>query len=285
MGKYIQKFSVLFILILLNISSFSQNQRLVHRYYVQSTYQKDTALVNVAKNDQKVKLLIDSAEKYRKRIFPKLLLSAAIYGLSISQLPKEYAYNNDVPLQDYKSMERRSALTLLMSGIVFFSTIKPILLKDYYISRAYDSAHLSNPYIPYLPKVALKRIDKTKFKKFYLKSRVIKIGRSRSEFDKRVQLIYNNGNNLNYMFIKNPPILADVYNKNYNYVMLDSNKNNINIRCCNEFPIDYYFVNNQLSEYKINDSILNLSFLKFNKFIDSLQIQQQKRKKIIKQKR
>jgi len=285
MGKYILKITGLFLFILLHFSSFSQNQRLVHRYYIQSTYKKDTALVNVAKNDQKVKLFIDSAEKYRKRIFPKLVLSAAIYGLSISQLPKEYVSMNGVPLEDYKSMERRSALTLLMSGVVFFSTIKPIILKDYYISRAYDSAHISNPYIPYLPKTALKRINKTKFKKFYLKTRVIKIGRSRSEFDKRVQFIYNNGNNLNYMYIKPPPILANVYNKNYNYVLLDSNKNNISIRCCNELPIDYYFVNNQLSEYKIDDSILNLTFIKFNKFIDSLQIQQQKRKQIIKQKR
>lgn len=278
-----KKISFLFLYILLTGVSFSQNQRLVHRFYIQSTYKKDTALVNVAKNDEKVKLLIDSAEKYRKRIIPKLILSGALYGLSLSQLPKEYAYNNDLPLQDYKGMERKSALTLLFSGIVFFSTIKPILFKDYYISRAYDSAHLKNPYIPYIPKSILKKISLKKFKKSYLKYRIIKIGRSRTEFDKKVQLIYNNGNNLNAMFVKSPPILGNNINKNY--ILLDSNKNNISIRCCNELPIDYYFVNNQLSEYKVDDSVLKSTFFKYNKFIDSLQIQQQKRRQIIKQKR
>ncbi len=78
-----------YLFILATSLSFSQNQRLVHRYFVQSSYKKDTALVNVAKKDQKVNLLIDSAEKYRKRILPKLILSGALYGLSLSQLPKE----------------------------------------------------------------------------------------------------------------------------------------------------------------------------------------------------
>jgi hypothetical protein len=125
------------------------------------------------------------------------------------------------------------------------------------------------------------------FKKSYLKYRIIKIGRSRAEFDKKVQLIYNNGNNLNAMFVKSPPILGNNINKNYNYVLLDSNNNNnnISIRCCNELPIDYYFVNNQLSEYKVDDSVLKSTFFKYNKYIDSLQIQQQKRRQIIKQKR
>jgi hypothetical protein len=280
-----KKISFLFLFILLTGVSFSQNQRLVHRFYIQSTYKKDTALVNVAKNDEKVKLLIDSAEKYRKRIIPKLILSGALYGLSLSQLPKEYVSINGVPLEDYKSMERKSALTLLFSGIVFISTIKPILFKDYYISRAYDSAHLKNPYIPFIPKSVLKKISLKKFKKSYLKYRIIKIGRSRAEFDKKVQLIYNNGNNLNAMFVKSPPILGNNINKNYNYVLLDSNNNNISIRCCNELPIDYYFVNNQLSEYKVDDSVLKSTFFKYNKLIDSLQIQQQKRRQIIKQKR
>ncbi len=280
-----KKIFILFLFILLIRVSYSQNQRLVHRFYIQSTYKKDTALVNVAKNDEKVKFLIDSAEKYRKRIIPKLILSGALYGLSLSQLPKEYVSINGVPLEDYKSMERKSALTLLFSGIVFISTIKPVLYKDYYISKAYDSAHLKNPYIPYIPKSILKKISLNKFKKSYLKYRIIKIGRSRTEFDKKVQLIYNNGNNLNALFVKSPPILANNININYNYVLLDSNKNSISIRCCNELPIDYYFVNNQLSAYKIDDSILNSSYLRFNKFVDSLRIQQQKRRQIINQKR
>jgi hypothetical protein len=206
-------------------------------------------------------------------------LSAAIYGLSLSQLPKEYAYNNDVPLQDYKSMERRSALTLLMSGIVFFSTITPIILKDYYISKAYDSAHLKNPYIPFISKSVLKKISLKKFKKSYLKYRIIKIGQSRTEFDKKVQFPNMYGSRLRTSF------RIDVPRVTSNFIILDSNKNNISIRCCNELPIDYYFVNNQLSEYKIDDSVLKSTFFKYNKYIDSLQIQQQKRKQIIQQKR
>lgn len=274
-----KKIFFLSLFILLTGVSFSQSQRLVHRFYIQSTYKKDTALVNVAKNDQKVKLLIDSAEKYRKRIIPKLILSGALYGLSLSQLPKEYAYINDVPLQDYRSMERKSSLTLLISGIVFFSSIKPIIFKDYYISKAYDSAHLKNPYIPYIPKSVLKKISLNKFKKSYLKYRIVKIGQSRNEFDKRIQFPNMYGSRLRTSF------RIDVPKVTSSYIILDSNKNNISIRCCNELPIDYYFVNNQLSEYKVDDSVLKSTFFKYNKYIDSLQIQQQKRRQIIKQKR
>jgi hypothetical protein len=81
------------------------------------------------------------------------------------------------------------------------------------------------------------------------------------------------------------PFPIDLPKVKSNYVILDSNKNNVSIRCCNELLIDYYFVNNQLSEYKVDDSILKSTFFKFNKYIDSLQIQQQKRKQIIQQKR
>ncbi len=270
-----------YLFILATSLSFSQNQRLVHRYFVQSSYKKDTALVNVAKKDQKVNLLIDSAEKYRKRILPKLILSGALYGLSLSQLPKEYAYINDMPLQDYRSMERRSALTLFMSGVVFFSAIKPILLKDYYIYRAYDSAHLSNPYIPYLPKKALKKIDKTKFKKIYLKSRIIKNGKSRIDFDKKVKLIYDSYNQYKPIYSNNQSLLAN----KYNYQVLDSNQNLIKIRCCNDFSLDYHFINNKLYKYTIDENVFSLAYNSYSNYLDSLKIQQQKRKKIIKSKR
>ena len=145
------------LIILICINTFAQEQRLVHRYYVQSSYYKDTILTRISKQDVKVKLLIDSAEKYRKRVLPKLFLSSLIYGIGLSQLPKEYVYNNDVPLYDYKSMEQRSSLTILLSGLAFITAINPIVKKDYYISNAYKAADLKYPYIPFIQKFVPKR--------------------------------------------------------------------------------------------------------------------------------
>ena len=157
--------SIIAFLILITSNTFSQEQRLVHRYFVQSSYYKDTILKRISKQDENVKLLVDSAEKYRKRVLPKLILSGLIYGIGLSQLPNEYVSIGGVPLYDYKSMEQRSYTTILLSGVAFFSAINPIVKKDYYISNAYKAADLKYPYIPFIQKPLLKKYDINKFKK------------------------------------------------------------------------------------------------------------------------
>lgn len=280
-----KQLSILFFLILITYNTFSQEQRLVHRYYVQSSYYKDTILKRISKQDEKVKLLVDSAEKYRKRVLPKLLLSGLIYGIGLSQLPKEYVYNNDVPLYDYKSMEQRSSLTILLSGVAFFSAVNPILKKDYYISNAYKVADLKYPYIPFIQKSLLKKYDINKFKKLYLSLKILKVGDSKKEFERRVGFISNN--KIAYMRIRNDLPLFLYNNKgNFKYKVLDSlSSSDIVIRCCNDFPLDYYFKDNILSGFKIDESILKDSYNRYSYMIDSLRSTQIKRKEIIKLKR
>ena len=271
----------LILVILFTSSINAQEQRLVHRYFVQSSYYKDTILARIAKQDEKVKLLVDSAEKYRKRVLPKLL-SGILYGVSLSQLPREYVYYNDEPLYDYKSMEQRSFLTLLFSGVAFFSTLNPMVKKDYYIANAYKAANLKYPYIPFIQKSVLKKYDINKFKTNYLSLNILKKGGSKIEFDKRVGYITNS--NIVYMRVRNSmPLYFYNYKNNFSYKVLDSvSSSNMVIRCCNDFPLDYYFKNNILVEYKIDQTILNAAYLRYTNILDSLKAVQKKRKDIIK---
>jgi hypothetical protein len=280
-----KQISILAFLILITSNTFSQEQRLVHRYFVQSSYYKDTILKRISKQDEKVKLLVDSAEKYRKRVLPKLLLSGLIYGIGLSQLPKEYVYNNDVPLFDYKSMEQRSSLTILLSGVAFISAVNPILKKDYYISNAYKAADLKYPYIPFIQKSLLKKYDINKFKKLYLSLKILEVGASKKEFERRLGFISNNKIAYAKSRIDLPFFLYNLKG-NFKYNVLDSiSSSDIVIRCCNDFPLDYYFKDNILFGYKIDETILKDSYNRYTNYIDSLKIQQQKRKTIIKSKR
>ena len=280
-----KKLSLFMLIIFICINTFAQEQRLVHRYYVQSSYYKDTILTRISKQDVKVKLLIDSAEKYRKRVLPKLLLSSLIYGIGLSQMPKEYVYNNDVPLYDYKSMEQRSSLTILLSGLAFITAINPIVKKDYYISNAYKAADLKYPYIPFIQKSLLKKYDINKFKKLYLSLKILKVGTSKKEFERRVGFISNN--QLAYVRFRNDLPFIFYNNKgNFKYKVLDSiSSSDIVIRCCNDFPLDYYFKDNILYGYKIDESILKDSYNRYSYMIDSIRATQIKRKEIIKLKR
>jgi hypothetical protein len=272
----------LILVILFTSSINAQEQRLVHRYFVQSSYYKDTILARIAKQDEKVKLLVDSAEKYRKRVLPKLLLSGILYGVSLSQLPRGYVYYNDEPLYDYKSMEQRSFLTLLISGVAFFSTLNPMYNKDYYITKAYKAANLKYPYIPLIQKSELKKYDIKKFKNNYQSLYILKKGSSKIEFDKRVGYITNN--NIVYLRVRNSmPLYFYNYKNNFSYKVLDSiSSSNMVIRCCNDFPLDYYFKNNILVDYKIDQAILNAAYLRYTNIVDSLKAVQKKRKEIIK---
>ena len=67
--------------------------------------------------------------------------------------------------------------------------------------------------------------------------------------------------------------------------LFTSSSSDIVIRCCNDFPLDYYFKDNILFGYKIDETILKDSYNRYTNYIDSLKIQQQKRKTIIKSKR
>jgi hypothetical protein len=286
MGNLFSKITVLFFLaFFISVSSsFAQEQRLVHRYFVQSSYYKDTSLKNIAKSDNQVKSLIDSAEKNRKRVFPKLLLSAVLYGISLSQLPKEYVYYNDVPAFDYKSMERRASFTFLLSGIAFFSILNPVIKKDYYISKAYNLAKLNNPYIPLIQKTYLKKLSLEKFEKAYLKYNILRSGGKRTEFERRVALI--DSNSIKIARIRDElPFLTSTFKSSLNYKVIDSNSNNVVIRCCSEFPLDYYFKNNILIEFKIEKLILIAAYDKYLNIVDSLKKQQLHRQNIIKLKR
>jgi len=273
---------IFFIVILFSNNIKAQEQRLVHRVFVQSSYYKDTMLTRIANQDEKVKLLVDSAEKYRKRVLPKLILSAILYGVSLWQLPMEYVYYNDVPQYDYKSMEQRSSFTLLLSGVAFFSTIMPILKKDYYISSAYKLADLKYPYIPFIQKSILKKYDINKFKKGYLKLNLIKLGGTKNEFERRVGYISNN--TAVYVRFRDPlPFFVYNYKENFKYKVLDStSSSNIVIRCCNDYPLDYYFKDNILFDYKIDESILKTSYIRYSNVIDSLRATQKRRKEILK---
>jgi len=280
-----KQISILAFLILITSNTFSQEQRLVHRYFVQSSYYKDTILKRISKQDENVKLLLDSAEKYRKRVLPKLILSGLIYGIGLSQLPNEYVYIGDVPLYDYKSMAQRSYTTILLSGVAFFSAINPIVKKDYYISNAYKAADLKYPYIPLIQKPLLKKYDINKFKKLYLSLKILEVGASKKEFERRLGFISNNKIAYAKSRIDLPLFLYNLKG-NFKYNVLDSiSSSDIVIRCCNDFPLDYYFKDNILFGYKIDETILKNSYNRYTNYIDSLKIQQQKRKTIIKSKR
>ena len=280
-----KQISILPFLILITFNTFSQEQRLVHRNFVQSSYYKDTILKRISKQDENVKLLLDSAEKYRKRVLPKLILSGLIYGIGLSQLPNEYVYIGDVPLYDYKSMEQRSYTTILLSGVAFFSAINPIVKKDYYISNAYKAADLKYPYIPFIQKPLLKKYDINKFKQLYLSLKILKVGASKKEFERRLGFISNNKIAYAKSRIDLPLFLYNLKG-NFKYNVLDSiSSSDIVIRCCNDFPLDYYFKDNILFGYKIDETILKDSYNRYTNYIDSLKIQQQKRKTIIKSKR
>ena len=280
-----KQISILAFLILITSNTFSQEQRLVHRYFVQSSYYKDTILKRISKQDENVKLLVDSAEKYRKRVLPKLILSGLIYGIGLSQLPNEYVYIGGVPLYDYKSMEQSSYTTILLSGVAFFSAINPIVKKDYYISNAYKAADLKYPYIPLIQKPLLKKYDINKFKQLYLSLKILKVGASKKEFERRLGFISNN--KIAYVRVRNDlPLFLYNLKGNFKYNVLDSiSSSDIVIRCCNDFPLDYYFKDNILFGYKIDETILKNSYNRYTNYIDSLKIQQQKRKTIIKSKR
>jgi hypothetical protein len=280
-----KQISILAFLILITSNTFSQEQRLVHRYFVQSSYYKDTILKRISKQDENVKLLVDSAEKYRKRVLPKLILSGLLYGIGLSQLPNEYVYIGGVPLYDYKSMEQSSYTTVLLSGVAFFSAINPIVKKDYYISNAYKAADLKYPYIPLIQKPLLKKYDINKFKQLYLSLKILKVGASKKEFERRLGFISNN--KIAYVRVRNDlPLFLYNLKGNFKYNVLDSiSSSDIVIRCCNDFPLDYYFKDNILFGYKIDETILKNSYNRYTNYIDSLKIQQQKRKTIIKSKR
>lgn len=280
-----KQISILAFLILITSNTFSQEQRLVHRYFVQSSYYKDTILKRISKQDENVKLLVDSAEKYRKRVLPKLILSGLLYGIGLSQLPNEYVYIGGVPLYDYKSMEQSSYTTILLSGVAFFSAINPIVKKDYYISNAYKAADLKYPYIPLIQKPLLKKYDINKFKQLYLSLKILKVGASKKEFERRLGFISNN--KIAYVRVRNDlPLFLYNLKGNFKYNVLDSiSSSDIVIRCCNDFPLDYYFKDNILFGYKIDETILKNSYNRYTNYIDSLKIQQQKRKTIIKSKR
>ena len=115
--------------------------------------------------------------------------------------------------------------------------------------------------------------------------KILKVGASKKEFERRVGFISNN--QVTYVRFRNDLPLFLYNNKgNFNYKVLDSlSTSDIVIRCCNDFPLDYYFKDNILSGFKIDESILKDSYNRYSFMIDSLRSTQIKRKEIIKLKR
>ena len=131
----------------------------------------------------------------------------------------------------------------------------------------------------------VKNVSKNKFKKLYLSLKILEVGASKKEFERRLGFISNNKIAYAKSRIDLPLFLYNLKG-NFKYNVLDSiSSSDIVIRCCNDFPLDYYFKDNILFGYKIDETILKDSYNRYTNYIDSLKIQQQKRKTIIKSKR